>query len=69
MGDGMMFAALATRLGKKDGARYGQKRVTISAVGWKDGARYVMATDKWGGVILGEPGDFTIPEPRKRVKR
>jgi hypothetical protein len=66
MGEGLMFAALMIRLGKKGAARYGTKRVTICAVGRKDGARFVMATDAHGGVILGEPSDFTIPEPRKR---
>lgn len=61
MGDGLRAAALATCIGKKNAARYGGRRVTIGAVGWKDGARFVMATDSRGGVVLGTPDDFWIP--------
>lgn len=68
MGEGLQFAALVTAVGKKNGARWGTRRVTIGAVGWKDGARFVMATDSTGGVILGEPGDFTLAPARKRKR-
>lgn len=67
MGDGLRFAALSALLGKRNAARYGSRRVTIGAVGWKDGARYVMATDAGGGVILGEPDDFWIPGEQKVI--
>jgi hypothetical protein len=61
MADGLHFAALTALIGKKQAARYGSRGVTIGAVGIKDGARFVMATDKFGGVILGEPDDFYVP--------
>jgi len=69
MGEGLTFATLATLLGKKLRARYGSKPVTISAVGYKDGERWVMATDRFGGVILGTPNDFTVPERKRRESR
>jgi hypothetical protein len=62
MSAGLQFAALATRVGKKFGARWGNRRVTIGAVGWKDGQRFVMGTLSDGTVVLGEPQDFTIPK-------
>lgn len=61
MSEGMKFAFLATMVGKRDAAKYGSRRVTITAVGRKDGHRFVMATYKDGTVILGEPNDFDIP--------
>jgi hypothetical protein len=66
MGTGLQFAALATMVGKKHAARYGRRRVTIGAVGWKDGSRFVMGTMSDGTVVLGEPNDFTIPQQRKK---
>ena len=66
MGEGLLFATLATMVGKKNAARYGPRRVTIGAVGRKDGQRWVMATFPDGSVVLGEPGDFSIPDKRKR---
>lgn len=66
MGIGMKFAFLAALVGKKHGARYGTRRVTIGAVGWKDGSRWVMGTFSDGTVVLGEPDDFTIPEKKAR---
>lgn len=65
MGEGLQFAALATRVGVKNGARWGRRRVTIGAVGWKDGERWVMGTFSDGTVVLGAPGDFSVPERRK----
>lgn len=67
MGDGLMLARLATMMGKPLAARYGRRRVTIASVGRKDGEPFVMATDKGGSVILGQPSDFSIPS--KRVRR
>lgn len=67
MADGLMFAALATMVGKKHAARLGNRRVTICAVGIKEGERFVMGTFSDGSIVLGEPSDFTIPEKRKRV--
>lgn len=69
MGEGLQFAALATRVGVKNGARYGTRRVTIGAVGWKDGARFVMGTFADGSVVLGEPGDFSLPSEAKHETR
>jgi hypothetical protein len=66
MGEGLLFATLATLVGKKHGARYGTRRVTVGAVGYRDGERWVMATFPDGSVVLGEPGDFSLPTPRKR---
>lgn len=68
MGDGLLFATLATLVGKKNGARWmGMRRVTVGAVGIRSGGeRWVMATFPDGSVVLGEPGDFSIPAPRKR---
>lgn len=68
MGEGLMFAKLATLIGKRHGARYGDRRVTIGAVGFKDGQRFVMGTFTDGSVVLGEPCDFTIPTKRKKAK-
>ena len=69
VGAGLHFARLATFVGKEGAARWGRVRVTISAVGWHDGERFVMATDSDGVVILGEPQDFTVPQRnRKRAK-
>ncbi len=68
MGAGLMFATLAALVGKKHGARWGDRRVTIGAVGRKGGERWVMAVLSDGGVVLGAPSDFTIPPPRKRRK-
>lgn len=65
MSDGLMFATLATLVGKKNAARYGHRRVTIGAVGTRDGQRFVMGTLSDGSVVLGEPGDFSVPFKRK----
>lgn len=65
MSDGLQFARLATLVGKKHGARWGARRVTIGAVGWRDGQRFVMGTFTDGTVVLGEPQDFTVPKSRK----
>lgn len=61
MGEGLQFAQLATLVGKKNAARYGKRRVTIGAVGFNDGSRFVMGTLSDGTVVLGEPGDFSVP--------
>lgn len=63
-----MFATLATLVGKKNGARWGPRRVTIGAVGWHDGARFVMGTFADGTVVLGAPQDFSLP-PKRIQKR
>lgn len=67
MADGLKFAALAAVVGKKNGARFGTRRVTVGAVGWKDGERFVMGTMTDGSVVLGAPSDFDIPE--RKAKR
>lgn len=67
MGEGLHFAALATLVGRKLAAKWGTRRVTIGAVGWRDGSRFVMGTFSDGTVVLGEPHDFTIPR-KKREK-
>ncbi len=61
MGEGLRFARLATLVGKKNGASWGKKRVTIGAVGIRNGERFVMATDASGAIILGAVDDFTVP--------
>ncbi len=66
MADGLLFAALATRVGVKNGARWGKRRVTIGAVGTKGGSRFVMGTFSDGTTVLGEPGDFLLPQKRQR---
>lgn len=65
MSQGLRFAQLVALVGKPNGARWGTRRVTISAVGWRDGERFVMGTLACGGVVLGNPDDFTVPEKRK----
>ncbi len=60
MGEGLRFAALAALVGKRNGARWGVRRVTIGAVGWRDGSRFVMGTLSDGTVVLGGPDDFTV---------
>jgi hypothetical protein len=67
MADGLRFAVLAAWVGKKNAARFGSRRVTIGAVGWKDGSRFVMGTLSDGTTVLGEPGDFWIPGEQKAV--
>lgn len=67
MGDGLKLATLATMVGKKNAARWGNRRVTIGAVGTGLNGRWVMGTMSDGTVVLGEPGDFTIPEPRRKT--
>lgn len=62
MGLGLRFARLATYVGKKNAVRWGTRRVTLSACGWKDGERFAMGTLTDGTVVLGHPDDFTIPE-------
>jgi hypothetical protein len=66
MGEGLQFAALAAIVGKKLCARYANRRVTITAVGWHEGQRFVMGELADGSIALGEPGDFTIPKKRTR---
>lgn len=67
MGEGLLFATLATMVGKKHGARWGTRRVTVGAVGTRGGGdRWVMATFTDGTVVYGPPGDFSLPTPRKR---
>jgi hypothetical protein len=67
MGDGLQYARLATLVGKRNAARWGTRRVTIVAVGSRDGKRWVMGTMSDGSVVLGDPGDFIVPEPRKKA--
>lgn len=69
MGEGLQFAMLSAIVGKKHGARWGDRRVTIGAVGWKDGARFVMGTFAHGDIVLGEPQDFTVAPKRQRAAR
>lgn len=68
MGNGLKFAFLAAMIGKRNGAQYGNERVTISAVGFKDGQRFVMATSGDGTVILGKPDDFAILKRGRKLK-
>jgi hypothetical protein len=65
MAEGLHFARLACAVGRKNAARYGTRRVTIGAVGRKDGERFVMGTFSDGTVVLGAPSDFTLPERKK----
>lgn len=60
MAEGLQFAHLATLVGKRRGAWWGNRRVTIGAVGWKDGERFVMGTLADGSVVLGAPSDFQL---------
>jgi len=66
LGEGLMFATLATLVGRRNAAYWGTRRVTIGAVGFKDGERFVMAMDADGTVILGAPTDFSLPKNRAR---
>jgi len=70
MGEGLRFARLATFCGKKNAVLYGEQPVTVGAVGYQDGKRFVMATAADGTVILGQPDDFDVRVrlPRKRRK-
>lgn len=68
MAEGLQFARLAAVVGKKHGARWGSRRVTIGAVGWRDGERFVMGTFSDGTVTLGRPDDFTVPTKKARTK-
>lgn len=61
MSEGLQFAVLATLVGKKNAVRYGTRRVTIGAVGWKDGQRFVMGFLSDGTVVVGEVADFSLP--------
>ena len=65
MGEGLRFARLAALVGKRNGAKWGSRRVTIGAVGYKSGERFVMGTFADGGVVLGTVDDFSVPEKRK----
>ena len=69
MSEGLHFAALATLVGKKNAVRWGPCRVTIGAVGWKDGERFVMGTTIDGTVVLGMPQDFTIGPIKRKAPR
>ena len=71
MAEGLQFARLAAVVGKRFAARFGTRRVTIGAVGWRDGERFVMGHLSDGSVVLGAPGDFTIPDrpPTKEPTR
>lgn len=64
MGDGLQFARLTALVGKKGAARWGTRRVTIGAVGWRDGERFVMGTMSDGTVVVGPPSDFSVPPKR-----
>lgn len=64
MADGLRFAQLAALVGKRNGARWGNRRVTIGAVGYKGGERWVMGTMSDGTVVLGQPDDFSVSAPR-----
>jgi hypothetical protein len=66
MGEGIHFAILAALVGKKHAVRWGTRRVTIGSVGRDEGERWVMGTFSDGSVVLGKPGDFTVPEKRSR---
>lgn len=69
MGEGLQIASLATFIGKPLAVRYGKVRVTVGAVGRKDGEPFVMAQTKDGTVILGQPSDFSITaKPKRKVK-
>lgn len=68
MSEGLQCARLAALIGKRFGARWGTRRVTIGAVGVRGGERFVMGTFSDGTVVLGLPSDFTVPEKRKKAK-
>lgn len=61
MAQGLRFAQLAALVGTRHGVRWGTRRVTIGAVGLKDGERWVMGTFSDGTVVLGQPEDFSVP--------
>ncbi len=69
MAEGLQFAALATLVGRKNAARWGKRRVTVGAVGKDHDGRWVQATLSDGTVILGDVGDFTVPERKSRKAR
>jgi hypothetical protein len=65
MGEGLQFARLVTLIGKKHGARWQGRRVTLGACGINAGGRWLMGTMSDGTVVVGPPEDFTVPEKRK----
>ena len=69
MGEGLHYASLAALMDRPYAARFGRRRVTICAVGHAHGkGRFVMGRFSDGTVVLGEPGDFTIPAKRKKAE-
>jgi hypothetical protein len=64
---GLVFATLATLVGERNAARWGARRVTITSVGIQNGRRFVTGEFSDGSIVLGEPGDFSIPKKVKRV--
>ena len=68
MSEVLQFAQLATLVGRRHAARWSGRRVTIGAVGWKDGERFVMATLSDGSIVLGAPGDFAVPKRLRKAK-
>ena len=68
MAEGLHFASLATAVGKKNGAYWHDTRVTICAVGYHEGDRFVVATCSSNGrVVLGKPSDFTLAIAAKKI--
>jgi hypothetical protein len=67
MGEGLQAARLATVIGKPLAARWGKRRVTIGAIGRRDGERFVVGTMADGTVVLGQPSDFIVPDRKKRT--
>ena len=66
MADGLKFATLATLIGKRNRAKFGNTRCTIAAMGRDGKGRWIMATMASGMVVFGEPSDFEIIPLRKR---
>jgi hypothetical protein len=69
MGEGLQFARLATLIGKKHGARWQGRRVTLGACGINASGRWLMGEFSDGSVVVGPPEDFTVSEEKQREKR
>lgn len=69
MSKGLRFAHLAALVGKKNGARWGARRVTIGAVGINSNGRWVMGEFTDGSVVVGPPEDFNVPKTKGREGR
>jgi len=67
MGDGLTFATLATLVGKRGAAKWGNRRVTIGAIGRYQGQRFVMGQFADGTVVTGPVEDFTVVKRKTKA--